>query len=269
MLAVFDACTMDGIGNHVALIARNSTNIGNTLTEDISPLRVEKPNVHRHCISDPRAVSIPTKRQNPMTRRCSCTPLALYSASVKDCSTLIRKGETSGLHNQFLICLVIVLLSLPALAHTEPQRRRAGSNQRRATRPTTTARTTRADTAELDEARTRLTDQIKLLSRFLYLYGRISGTIEASERDGDGGRAAEQSRDALITNIRNVRAGLEDLAERFNRTPSLTRYTAQVIGAGDLARQAESSIAAGNLDEAGRSMVAAVGSLTDALAAMR
>lgn len=179
------------------------------------------------------------------------------------------------MHKILLRCVIGALLfALPLATHAEPQRRRGSASQRRPAARSTATRAPRAEATELAEARARLTDQIKLLSRFLYLYGRISGTVEAAEEGGSGRadgteQTAERSRAALVANVRNVRAGLDDLTERFNRNASLTRYTAQVIAAGDLARLAESSIAAGNLDDAGRRLVAAVGSLTDALAAMR
>lgn len=163
-----------------------------------------------------------------------------------------------------LLCLTGALLSIPFQTQAQTRRR---APQRRAPRATTTAAP--LTETELRDGRERLTAQIKLLSRFLYLYGRISGTVEATERAQGGRQAAQPSRAALVENFRNVRGGLDDLAARFRASRTLVRYSPQVTEASALAAQASGSLTAGNLDEAGKSLVAAVGSLTDALAGMR
>ncbi len=170
------------------------------------------------------------------------------------------------MQNLLVRCLLgAILLSLPVATDGQTRRRRGTTPQRRTARPAPAPQTT----AEMTAARDQLTEQIKLLSRFLYLYGRISSTIEINDRDGSNAQSTAQSRAALVANVRNLRAGLDDLAERFSRVPSLAGYTLRVNAASDLVRQAETSIAAGNLDEAGRSLVSVVNGLTDVLATMR
>lgn len=163
--------------------------------------------------------------------------------------------------------LVALLLSACATTETFAQKRRS-STQRRSTSATRGATTSRATATEITQARESLAEQVKLLSRFLYLYGRISGTIELNEQNG-GADSGAQSRAALVANFRNVRAGLDDLAERFSRTPSLVSQSLRVTAASDIAGQAEASIAAGRLDEAGRSLVSVVTGLTDVLVTIR
>lgn len=162
---------------------------------------------------------------------------------------------------------VALFLSACATTETFAQKRR-GNTQRRSTSASRGATAARATATEITEARESLAEQVKLLSRFLYLYGRISGTIELNEQNG-GADSAAQSRAALVANFRNVRAGLDDLAERFSRTPSLASQSLRVTAASDIAGQAESSIAAGRLDEAGRSLVSVVTGLTDVLVTIR
>lgn len=174
------------------------------------------------------------------------------------------------MRNSLTRFFVVTLLLSCCVASTEAQRRRgsssaARSGQRPARRtPRAPARSSTA--AELADARTRLADQVKVLSRFLYLYGRVSATIEATER---GGGATEQSRAALVANFRNIRGGLEDLSTRFDAAPALSGQALRVGNASDLATRAEAQLVAGNLDEAGRTLVTALTNLTDALAALR
>jgi len=163
--------------------------------------------------------------------------------------------------------LVALFLSAFVAMDAQAQRRRSGSQRRAASAPRA-ANTSGAAATEITEARANLAEQVKLLSRFLYLYGRISGTIEVNTQNG-GAESAAQSRAALVANFRNVRAGLDDLAERFSRTPSLASQSLRVTAASDLAGQAETSIAAGKLDEAGRVLVSVVTGLTDVLVTIR
>jgi hypothetical protein len=123
--------------------------------------------------------------------------------------------------------LVALFLSAFVAMDAQAQRRRGGS-QRRATSAPRAATTPGGTTTEITEARASLAEQVKLLSRFLYLYGRISGTIEMNVQNGGSAESAAQSRAALVTNFRNVRTGLDTLAERFSRTPSLASQSLRV-----------------------------------------
>lgn len=163
---------------------------------------------------------------------------------------------------------VALFLTAFVAMDAQAQRRRSGSQRRAASAPRA-SNTSRAPSAEITEARVSLAEQVKLLSRFLYLYGRISGTIEMNAQNGASAESGAQSRAALVANFRNVRTGLDNLAERFSRTPSLASQSLRVTAASDLAGQAEASIAAGKLDEAGRVLVSVVTGLTDVLVTMR
>ena len=174
------------------------------------------------------------------------------------------------MRNSLTRFIVVILLLSCGVAPTEAQRRRGSSptqrsgqrNTRRTTRPPARSNAV----AELADARTRLADQVKVLSRFLYLYGRISATIEATERSGG---TTDQSRAALVDNFRNIRAGLEDLSTRFDAAPALSGQALRVGNASDFAMRAESQLTAGNLDEAGRTLIIALTNFTDALAGLR
>jgi len=69
--------------------------------------------------------------------------------------------------------------------------------------------------------------------------------------------------------IRNVRAGLEELEASFRSNPALQTYYPNLAGVAKLGQAAEAQAGSGTLDAAGRSLIAAVNKLADALAAFR
>jgi Flp pilus assembly protein TadG len=118
--------------------------------------------------------------------------------------------------------------------------------------------------------------QIKLLSRFLYLYGRITNGFDVaaeSARRGETNASArqqtEQSKAAVRANLKNVREGLDDLELRFRTTPELQRYYISLAGVAAGAANAEEKAAANQFDQAGRSLVDVVTRLTNVLLEMR
>ena len=159
-----------------------------------------------------------------------------------------------------IICLLLVSF-LPPVSAGQRSRRAPAKRRPAATR------SARRSSSGVAVARERVAEQIKLLTRFLYLFGRISNEIEASE---EGARRAgepmsNRNRRALIENLRNVRAGLEQLETDFRTTPELEPYYTRVAGVAARAAEAESQAAANQLDGAGRSLILVVNQLADAL----
>lgn len=188
-------------------------------------------------------------------------------------------GGTTGEGEQILKSIsafaFICLLLFPSIDFAQTQRRRGG----RARRPVAT-RSARAEergrTEELSAARGRVVEQIKLLTRFLYLFGRISNNIEMSEaaqaENSGGGEARAQAieltnrtKAALRENLANVRAGLNQLEADVRGTPSLSGFYTRIAGVSDYIARAEASAAANRFDEAGRNLIEAINRLTDAL----
>lgn len=177
----------------------------------------------------------------------------------------------------FLASLSLLLILLPQSFAVSQTRRRAATQQRRGASSNSKQQNTNG---ESNGARTagasRVAEQIKLLSRFLYLYGRITNgfdaATEAAQR-GETSRAATQqtdeSRAAVRLNLRNVREGLDDLEIRFRTTPELQRYYTSLAGTAALAASAEEKAEANQFDKAGRTLIEAVNKLTDVLLEMR
>ena len=142
----------------------------------------------------------------------------------------------------------------------------------------TPARTTPA--AKISEAQRqgamRVADQIKNLTKFLYLFGGVSKGIEqmdeAARRNEASPAILEQAKNNKLTvktSIENIRAGLDKLEIDFRTTPDLQRYYIKLAGSASGAAAAEQQAAANQFDQAGRSLLSVVNRLTDVLLEMR
>ncbi|HJZ68430.1 MAG TPA: hypothetical protein VKF81_09940 [Blastocatellia bacterium] len=171
-----------------------------------------------------------------------------------------------------VVVLVLSCIVLSSVTATSQTRRR--STQKRTTGPTFAEK----QQAEIQSGREQIAAQIKALTQFLYLFGGISKGIETAERantsreGSSAGMPAEQiaqSKTKVKDSIASVRAGLSQLESSFRLNPVLQSYYPKLAGVANLAQTAESQAAAGSLDQAGRSLIAAVNKLTDALVALR
>ena len=140
---------------------------------------------------------------------------------------------------------------------TAPQKRRAAASRAGTPSP--------LEATQKNAARLRLGDQIKTLTRFLYLYGRFSKDLELTGSQAGATDTSAQTRAALITNLRNIRAGLEQLESEFRSSPALAREYASLNGVAQRVADAERQAAANQLDQAGRVLVEVVNRLTDVL----
>jgi len=162
---------------------------------------------------------------------------------------------------------LLVLLSIPAASQTK---------RRSPKKPVTSFE--EKQQAEIRAGREQIAAQIKNLSQFLYLFGGISKGIEIAERaknNRDESIAAMspeqigQSKAKLRDSIAGVRTGLDKLESSFRLNPVLQSYYPSLSGVARIAQTAETQAAAGNFDQAGRSLIASVSKLTDALLALR
>ena len=122
----------------------------------------------------------------------------------------------------------------------------------------------------------RVADQIKVLSRFIYLLGGVAkgleGVDEAARRNEASPavlQQAEQSKNTVRTSIRNVREGLDKLEIDFSTTPELSPYYVKLAGSAAGAATAEQQAANNQFDAAGRTLLTVINRLTDVLVIMR
>lgn len=164
----------------------------------------------------------------------------------------------------------ILLLSTVAVSQTR---------SRTTKRPPQTAKTTKstADQA-IATARTagagKVADQIKTLTKFLYLLGGVAkGIEEVDVRRSEASPAAlqknEQNKTIVKTSLQNVRVGLDQLEIHFRSTPGLEGYYLKLAGSASGAADAEAQAGGGRFDQAGRTLLGVVNRLTDVLLVMR
>jgi hypothetical protein len=166
------------------------------------------------------------------------------------------------------------MLLLPASALT--QNRQRTTSKRSTPKSSRASNTTATSTARTNEGAIRVADQIKVLSRFLYLLGGISKGLETAEAAVKAGEATpaqveqtERSKATVKNSLRNVREGLDKLEIDFRTNPDLLRYYTRLAGVAAGAATAEDQAAANQFDQAGRSLLAVVNRLTDVLLEMR
>ncbi|HYJ84890.1 MAG TPA: hypothetical protein VEW46_02380 [Pyrinomonadaceae bacterium] len=165
--------------------------------------------------------------------------------------------------------LVLALVLLPATAFSQTRRR---STPKTPPRPNLAQQ--RAAEIQRDGA-TRVADQIKILTKFIYLLGGVAKGLESVDDAARRNQAspaaidqAEKSKAVVRNSIRNVRDGLDQLESHIRATPELQRYYIKIAGVAAGASTAEQQAGANQFDKAGRTLLDVVGRLTDALQEM-
>jgi len=122
---------------------------------------------------------------------------------------------------------------------------------------------------------TRVADQIKNLTRFIYILGGVAKGIESVDeavRRNEASPAlvqqAQKNKESVRTSIQSVREGLDKLEIDFRTTPDLQRYYIKLAGVAAGAATAEQQAGANQFDQAGRSLISVVNRLTDVLLEM-
>jgi hypothetical protein len=144
---------------------------------------------------------------------------------------------------------------------------------------TTRQRTANKPAAKADprnEAARRVAEQIKNLTKFLYLFSALSKDLAAADAAVKRGEASRevanrtrQNKAALLNSLQNVRDGLDKLEADFRFTPQLQPYFHTLKGVAESAAGAEEQAAASEYENAGRTLLDVVYQLTDVLLAMR
>jgi len=170
---------------------------------------------------------------------------------------------------KLIVPICILLFSTSALAQTRSRTTKRGKQSSK----------TSSQQASLEAktvGATKVADQIKNLTRFLYLLGGVAKGIEdldASARTNQGSPTAlqqnEQNKAKLRSTFQDFRVGLDQLEIFFRSTPELEQYYLKLAGSAAGAATAEDQAAAGHFDQAGRTMLSVVNRLTDVLLAMR
>ncbi len=121
----------------------------------------------------------------------------------------------------------------------------------------------------------KVSTQIKNVSKFIYVLGGIAKGIEDIDKSAKTGRLSRdvtsknaQFKQDVIQSIRNLRAGLVALEIEFRTNPALKNYLIQIQGISDMSGTAEDQATAGQLNEAGKTLLLVIEKLSDTLAAL-
>jgi hypothetical protein len=167
-----------------------------------------------------------------------------------------------------LIGLLLVTTILSPLTTSGQTRRKPI----RSSRPTAAAPSSAAQHA----GATRVGEQIKLMTRFIYLLGGVAkgleGVDDATRRNEASPAIIEQAKQNKVTvraSIKSLREALDKLEIDFRATPELQPYYIKLAGVAARAANSEDLAAANQFDKAGRNLLEVVNQLTDVLLAMR
>ena len=123
---------------------------------------------------------------------------------------------------------------------------------------------------------TRVAEQIKVLTRFIYVLGGVAKGLETADDDMRRNEAsaaiidqAKQYKASARASIKSVKEVLDKLEIDFRATPELQRYYIKLAGVAAGAANAEDLAAANQFDKAGRTLLEVVNHLTDVLLEMR
>lgn len=158
-------------------------------------------------------------------------------------------------------CALLVFSVPPAHAQTRTRRSTANAQKRRTT-------PSPADTARTNTVRLQLANLSKDMTRFLYLYGRLSKDLELTAAQSGSADAANQAKSGLIENVRAMRDRLDQLESQFRFTQGLERQYQSLQGVSARADQAAQQVSAGRYDQAGRTLLDITTQLTDVLLEM-
>jgi hypothetical protein len=166
--------------------------------------------------------------------------------------------------------LLTVLLLAPSTAFSQT-RNRSTSRQK----PTATAAAQRVAQVRTQGA-TRVAEQIKFLTKFIYLLGGVSSSIAAVDEAARRNEASPtvvqqnaQSKAQVKTSIQGFRETLDKLEIDFRATPELQPFYIKLAGVAAGAATAEERAAANQFDAAGRQLLNVINRLTDVLLLMR
>ena len=161
--------------------------------------------------------------------------------------------------------LMLLLSVAPAAAAAQTRTRRSTPQRRRApAQPATSS----LDATRTNAVRLQLASLNKDLTRFLYVYGRLSKDLELTGAQSESADATNRTRAGLIESLRTMSNRLDQLEGQVRFTPGLERQYRSLQGVSNRAAQAEANAAAGRFDAAGRILIEVAATLTDVLLEM-
>lgn len=170
--------------------------------------------------------------------------------------------------HRIIALLIATVIIFPITGYSQTRKRTASKSSRSATPP---------KASEIQrQAATRVAEQIKNMTKFIYLLGGVAKGLESLDdaaRRNEASAAivqqAQNSKQSVRASIQALRETMDKLEIEFRTTPELQRYYIGLAGVAEGAATAEDFAAANKFDQAGRSLLGVVNRLTDVLLAMR
>lgn len=162
---------------------------------------------------------------------------------------------------------VCLLLTICAAADATAQTRTRRSTSQRRRTPATAA--SRLDQTRFNAQRLELAGLSKDLTRFLYLYGRLSKDLELTGSQTGSADATNQTKAGLIRSIGDMRDRLDQLESHFRFEDGLRTQYQTLQGVSASAEQAAQQANANRFDQAGRTLLDVANKLTDVLLEMQ
>ena len=165
-----------------------------------------------------------------------------------------------------VVCLLIINCAAAAApAQTRTRRSVSTAQKRRGT----AAPASRLDQTRFNAQRLELAGLSKDLTRFLYLYGRLSKDLELTGSQSGSADAANQTKAGLIRSIGDMRDRLDQLEGHFRFEEALRTQYQTLQGVSASAEQAGQAATANRFDQAGRILLDVANKLTDVLLEMQ
>ena len=160
--------------------------------------------------------------------------------------------------------IACMLLTFSASAQTRTRRTSAPQKRR-----TTSKQSSRLDATRFNAQRLELAGLSKDLTRFLYIYGRLSKDLELTGAQSGSADAANQTRAGLVNSVNAMRDRLNQLEGHFRFAQGLEHQYQMLQGISGRADQAAQAVSANQYDRAGRILLDIATQLTDVLLEMQ
>ena len=170
---------------------------------------------------------------------------------------------------RIIALLIATLIFLPTASFAQARKR---TTTTKSSRTTTTPKSSEIQR----EGAARVAEQIKNMTKFIYVLGGVAKGLEGVDDAAKRNEASpaivaqtERYKQQVRTSIQTLREAMDKLEIDFRTTPELQRYYISLAGVAESAATAEDQAAANRFDQAGRSLLGVVNRLTDVLLAMR
>ena len=152
-----------------------------------------------------------------------------------------------------------------------------GQTRRRSTKPPASSQSTAQKTSAARTAgATKVAEQIKLMSKFIYLLGGVASGIASVDEAVKKNEASpaviqsnQQSKAIVKKGFQDFRESLDRLETEFRNQPELQPFYIKLAGSAAGAAKAEELATAGQYDAAGRTLLTVINRLADVLVIMR